>query len=66
MQNLLNSLLKTKHFLMKDPCTMALETDQELMALYEKWDEQQVEEFFNDVDTMNIKCDEFNQEKFTV
>jgi|TARA_R110000822_G_scaffold19665_3_gene63971 hypothetical protein len=51
---------------MKDPCTMALETDQELMALYEKWDEQQVEEFFNDVDTMNIKCDEFNQEKFTV
>lgn len=52
--------------IMKDPCTMALESDQELMSLYEKWDEQQVEEFFNDVDTMNIKCDEFSQEQFTV
>ena len=51
---------------MKDPCTMALESDQELMSLYEKWDEQQVEEFFNDVDIMNIKCDEFSQEQFTV
>ena len=51
---------------MKDPCTIALELDQELMAIHENWmNDESIEEFLNDKE-MNIQCDEFAQENYTV
>ena len=51
---------------MKDPCTIALELDQELMAIHENWmNDESIEEFIND-SQMNIQCDEFAQENYTV
>ena len=51
---------------MKDPCTIALELDQELMAIHEHWmNDETIEEFLND-SQMNIQCDEFAQDKYTV
>ena len=51
---------------MKDPCTIALELDQELMAIPENWmNDETIEEFIND-SQMNIQCDEFAQENYTV
>ena len=42
-----------------DPCTLALETDKQMMEFYEKWDNESVEEFYDDVEKMNIQLDEF-------
>ena len=51
---------------MKDPCTIALELDQELMAIHENWmNDESIEEFLNEKE-MNIQCDEFAQENYTV
>ena len=38
-----------------DPCTLALETDKQMMEFYEKWDNESVEEFYDDVEKMNIQ-----------
>ena len=51
---------------MKDPCTIALELDKELMEIHENWmNDETIEEFLND-SQMNIQCDEFAQENYTV
>ena len=49
-----------------DPCTLALETDKQMMELYEKWDNESVEEFYDDVEKMNIQLDEFTNNNYTV
>ncbi len=48
-----------------DPCTLALETDKQMMEFYEKWDNESVEEFY-DVEKMNIQLDEFTNNNYTV
>ena len=49
-----------------DPCTLALETDKQMMEYYEKWDNESVEEFYDDVEKMNIQLDEFSNTNYTV
>mgnify|MGYP001311658834 CR=1 FL=1 len=33
---------------------------------FDQWDDETIEDFFNDVEKMNIMCDEFNQTNYTV
>ncbi len=36
------------------------------MEYYEKWDNASVEEFYDDVEKMNIQLDEFTNNNYTV
>ena len=51
---------------MKDPCTIAINMEETYLAIHENWmNDESIEEFLND-SQMNIQCDEFAQENYTV
>tara|TARA_S200002703_G_scaffold141128_1_gene132754 strand:- start:1644 stop:1877 length:234 start_codon:yes stop_codon:yes gene_type:complete len=49
-----------------DPCTIALSMEKEYAQIHEHWlNDETIEEFLND-SQMNVQCDEFAQENYTV
>ena len=49
-----------------DPCTIALETDNQLMEIHDSWmNDESIEEYLRE-EEYNVKCDEFAQNDFTV
>lgn len=49
-----------------DPCTIALETDNQLMEIHDSWmNDESIEEYLRE-EEYNLKCDEFAQNDFTV
>ena len=49
-----------------DPCTIALSMEKEYAQIHEHWlNDETIEEFIHE-EQMNIQCDEFAQENYTV
>lgn len=49
-----------------DPCTIALENDNQLMEIHDSWmNDESIEEYLRE-EEYNVKCDEFAQNDFTV